>query len=207
VVTTGFSSGKTQNSSAKPVDTAKPREGQSIVVNNNCGLGKTDREMMSYIKAKVDYIAAQSGKGSSCSNGWVAFGKSCFYVIDIPTLEENAARRNCQKLGGRLPKITSAAENQFIYDLINGQKKTTRAGAWLGLQRRADMKFYWADGTPLAGYTAWYPGEPNSRTDSCVHIFGKADFRRGKWNDLACTLQDAEISYAPVVVCQKHYAQ
>ena len=62
VVISAIYSGKPQNSSAKPVDKPKPRAGQSFVVNNNCGLAKTEREMMAYIKAKVDYIAEQSGK-------------------------------------------------------------------------------------------------------------------------------------------------
>ena len=62
VVITAMSSSKPQNSSAKPVDKSKPQAGQNFVVNNNCGLGKIDREMMAYIKRKVDYIAKQSGK-------------------------------------------------------------------------------------------------------------------------------------------------
>ena len=61
---TSGSGGKTQNSSPKPVDKLNPQAGQNFVVNNNCGLAKTEREMMAHIKAKVDYIAAQSGKGN-----------------------------------------------------------------------------------------------------------------------------------------------
>ena len=67
VVITAMSSSKPQNSSAKPVDKPKPQAGQSFVVNNNCGLEKTDREMMAYIKAKVDHIAEQSSKGKAFS--------------------------------------------------------------------------------------------------------------------------------------------
>ena len=58
---TSESDGKTQNSSPKPVDKLSPQAGQNFVVNNNCGLAKTEREMIAYIKAKVDFIAAQSG--------------------------------------------------------------------------------------------------------------------------------------------------
>ena len=61
---TSGSGGKTQNSSPKPVDKLNPQAGQNFVVNNNCGLAKTEREMMAHIKAKVDYIAAQSSKGN-----------------------------------------------------------------------------------------------------------------------------------------------
>ena len=137
-----------------------------------------------------------------CSTGWVAYGKSCFLVIDIPTLEWRAARRNCQKFGADLAKITSAAENQFIYDLLIKQKKTTAHGAWLGLHRKADKKFYWADGTPLTGNTAWNTGEPNNQREECAHMYGLGS-AKGKWNDLHCTRNKAEISHAPVVLCQK----
>ena len=66
---------------------------------------------------------------SLCSTGWVAYGKSCFLIIDIPTLEWNDARRNCQNLAGDLAKITSAAEDQFIYSLIQKQTKIAEWGA------------------------------------------------------------------------------
>lgn len=38
----------------------KNKADQSFVVNNNCGLERGDREMMKYIKDKVDYIAERS---------------------------------------------------------------------------------------------------------------------------------------------------
>ena len=140
----------------------------------------------------------------ACSTGWVAYGKSCFLVIDIPTLERNDARRNCQKLGGDLAKITSASENQFIYTLISKQTKTTVRGAWLGLHRKADTKLYWADDTPLAGYTAWFPGEPNHpSTEKCGFMYGPSHLRKGKWNDSTCSFDKAYITGAPVVLCQK----
>jgi len=204
VVNINLSSSKPQNSSAKPVDKPYSQAGQSFVVNNNCGLGKTEREMMAYIKAKVDYIAKQSDKESACSNGWVAYGKSCFLVIDIPKLEWSAARRNCQKLGGDLAKITSAAEDQFIYNLISKQSKTTVWGAWLGLHRKADTKFYWTDGSPLAGYSAWNTGEPNGpSTEKCGQMHGPSHAAKGTWNDIWCSVNKAHITMAPVVLCQK----
>ena len=142
---------------------------------------------------------------SPCSTGWVAYGKSCFLIIDIPSLEWNDARRNCQKLGGDLAKITSAAGNQFICNLIFNQTKTTTLGAWLGLHRKADTKFYWADGSPLTGYTAWSSGEPNSpSTDQkCGHILGQTDCRRTIWNDMSCSMDKPNIERAPVTLCKK----
>ena len=61
VILTGFSSGKPQNSSIKPA--ANGHRDQSFVVNKNCGLGKSESEMLAHIKATVDSIAAKSSKG------------------------------------------------------------------------------------------------------------------------------------------------
>ena len=63
-----------------------------------------------------------------CSSGWSR--KSCYGNIDFPTLEWSDARRNCQKLVGDLAKIISAAENQFIYTLIQKQKKYIMGSGW-----------------------------------------------------------------------------
>lgn len=141
--------------------------------------------------------------GPVCPDGWVLHVNSCFLVIDIPTLEWSDARRNCQKLGGDLAKITSSAENQFILDLVTKQKKVADAGVWLGLHRKADNKFYWADDTLLAGYSNWHTGEPNNVAEKCAHMYSKGS-ARGKWNDLICTRQsNSYAKNAPVVLCQK----
>lgn len=73
----------------------------------------------------------------------------------------------------------------------------------LGLHRKADTKFYWADDTPLAGYTAWGATEPSSLYEKCGHMIGYGP-RGGKWNDISCTFPAAfHPSTAPVILCQK----
>lgn len=74
-------------------------------------------------------------------------------------------------------------------------------GAWLGLHRKADMKFYWADGTPLAGYTAWAPSEPNHQSEKCGNMIALGA-NKGKWNDWECSQDKAELARAPVILCQ-----
>jgi len=139
---------------------------------------------------------------AACSTGWVQHGKSCYIVIDIPTAEWSAARRNCLKFGGDLAKITSKDENQFVYNLIGNQAYTTSLGVWLGLHRKADTKFYWTDGTLLAGYNNWDAGEPNNpSTEKCAHLYGKSNSRKEKWNDCLCKI--AGNGVAPVILCQK----
>ena len=142
--------------------------------------------------------------GSPCPTGWVLYRKSCYLVIDVPTLEWNGARRNCLKLGGDLVKITTAAENQFILNLIIKQvSKVTPSGAWLGLHIKADSKFYWTDDTLLSGYKAWMPGEPNNPSgEKCSNIAGSGS-SRGKWNDVSCKINKRYITHAPVILCQR----
>ena len=136
-------------------------------------------------------------------DGWVRHGNSLFLIINIPTLKWSDARRTCQMLGGDLAIIRSAAENNFIFNLVKKQKTFTAWGAWLGFVRKADNKFYWIDDTPLErGYTAWERGEPNSLSEKCGNMFG-ADSRGGKWNDLSSDLSPAQLKYAPVILCQK----
>lgn len=138
---------------------------------------------------------------SACSTGWVQYGKSCYIVIDISTAEWSAARRNCLRIGGDLAKITSNHENQFVNNLIGNQVYTTNHGVWLGLHLKADNKFYWTDGTLLAGYNNWYPGQPSHpSTEKCAQLYGKSSRGRGKWNDVPCTWN---VSRPPVILCQK----
>ena len=140
----------------------------------------------------------------SCSTGWVQHGKSCYIVIDIPTAEWGAARRNCLKFGGDLAKITSDDENQFLYNLIGNQTYTPALGVWLGLHRKADDKFYWTDDTLPAVYNKWLPGEPNNpSTERCGHLYGKSSSGKQHWNDIGCKLTGSFITRAPVILCHR----
>ena len=142
-----------------------------------------------------------SDAGSACPIGWVPRGNSCFLIINIPTLKWSDARRTCQNLGGDLAIIRSADENKFIFDLLKKQKTVTAWGAWLGLYKKANNKFYWINDTPLLGqYSAWLSGEPNSPAkEKCSNMYG----RQGKWNDLSCDIAEKDLKYAPSVLCQK----
>jgi len=75
-------------------------------------------------------------------------------------------------------------------------------GAWVGLYRKADNTFYWIDDTPVTSqFSVWGNGEPNKVRKKCV--FMHAWYAPGKWNDVECSLSQAEKSIAPVILCQK----
>ena len=119
---------------------------------------------------------------------------------DTPTLQWNDARTACQENGVDLAIIKSAEEENFIWNsLILKQNTVTEYGAWLGLHRKADSKFYWVDNTPLLpGYSDWKLGQPDHflGVENCVHIVG------GKWNDLRCDSHN-DAYRAPVILCQR----
>ena len=92
----------------------------------------------------------------------------------------NDARMTCQNLGGDLAIVRSEDENKFILDLLQKQPTVQIDGAWIGLHRKADTKFYLIDGTPLEGqYSAWSGGEPSKTQEECVHIYATT-YRPGK---------------------------
>ena len=107
-------------------------------------------------------------------------------------------------LGGDLPIIKSAAENNFIFTLLRKQKTITNWGVWLGFVRKADNKFYWIDDTPLAiGYRTWGSSQPDNDggIEKGGNMFGRAG---GKWNDLTCDIDPSrDWKNAPVILCKK----
>ena len=86
------------------------------------------------------------------------------------------------------------------------QKQTGQDwGAWIGLRRKDDNRFYWIDDTLLAGqYSAWARGQPDLLYEKCVHMYNVLD-KLGKWNNLRCSLNKAKKLIAPVVLCQKKH--
>ncbi|XP_078381555.1 brevican core protein-like [Oculina patagonica] len=134
-----------------------------------------------------------------CSQAWVLHGNSCYHVNDTPTLSWSDARTTCKNLGGDLAIVRSEDENNFIRDLVMKQQTVQDLGAWIGLHRKADTKFYWIDDTPLDGrYDAWGDGQPSRLHEKCVHAW-----KEGEWNDIKCNLSEAHMYKAPVVLCQK----
>ena len=127
------------------------------------------------------------------------------HVTTSSTLQPSngEARTTCQNLGGDLPIIRSQDENNYILELLKKQETVQLEGAWIGLYRKADNTFYWIDDTLVTGqFSAWGNGEPNTFHEKCVHIYASW-FAVGKWNDLECSLPQAEKSKAPVILCQK----
>ena len=140
-----------------------------------------------------------------CPPRWDKHGDSCYYVEKNGTSKWQDARIKCQNMGADLAIITSSDENRFIANLTEKYKITAGLGIWFGLQRLADDKFYWIDGTPLAShFQGWKQGQPDNYggNEDCGHMRGLVDQPPGQWNDLTCSLAANYAPY-PGLICEK----
>jgi hypothetical protein len=82
------------------------------------------------------------------------------------------ARQACANMGGYLVTVTSAAENNFIFNLW--------PSGWIGLTDEVvEGQWRWVTGEPYS-YSSWNPGEPNNAgNEDYVQFVGG-----GRWNDL-----------------------
>ena len=113
------------------------------------------------------------------------------------------ANAYAQSIGGRLAKIDSQAENDF---LLNHWGSATYGdhievgNLWIGLNDQAEEgKFTWTDGS-TPGFTNWAPGEPNNHLSGVLGehyaaiIAALLDSDRGKWNDLPNTAAGGDMA-------------
>jgi hypothetical protein len=112
----------------------------------------------------------------------------------------NQAQEAAQDRGGYLASIGSAAENNFVFNLIQDisywfvlvGSPTRYFGPWIGGHQPigetvANANWSWESGEPW-DYTNWLPGQPdhfNGRPENYLHYFGRdtTGGRTPTWND------------------------
>ena len=109
---------------------------------------------------------------------WGGNGNTYEFLFADLTWTEAKAAAEASMLDGRaghLVTITSAAENNFVANLVGGDFR-----AWIGLtDESSEGNFEWVTGEALS-YTKWSPGEPNnSGNEDYVELFASND----SWND------------------------
>ncbi len=108
----------------------------------------------------------------------------------------SASSDSAQRPGGYLATLTSQAENDFVFELVDSnaywhqRPDSSWAGPWLGGRQRLgspepDSGWEWIGGEPFS-YTNWSPGEPDNQGDENVLNFGESPSGRiSTWNDLS----------------------
>ncbi len=119
----------------------------------------------------------------------------------------SVAQSIAQSWGGYLATITSAEENQFVYDVSisqNGWRLGDQwAGPYLGARKNSSNQFEWVTGEAFT-YTNWLPGEPSSGLwEPNLMFLGGAPFTTTigpYWNDTDDSQVSAmfEFNTAPV---------
>lgn len=97
------------------------------------------------------------------------------YYRSTGSMTWTAARQACINMGGHLVTVTTAAENNFIFNLW--------PSGWIGLTDEVNEgQWRWVTGEPYS-WSNWNGGEPNNAGNEDYIQF----VSNGKWNDLPNT--------------------
>lgn len=108
-------------------------------------------------------------------------GGNTYQIWSAPQgLNWTQAEAKAVTLGGHLASIADAAENAFVYDLVDEFIATlyypdpgNQLGPYIGAFRAVNGgPFAWSDGTPFV-YTNWAAGEPSNYggAENAIHLF------------------------------------
>jgi hypothetical protein len=130
---------------------------------------------------------------------------STYFALCGPSRWEDA-EPECTSRGLAFGSIRSAAENDFVTELMRGSdlyfipESSVGEAVWLGFSDIADEgTWVWEDGY-TGGYTNWFPGEPNdSGGQDCAYLDTNPDTRDGLWDDAGC----GEIGGERVFLCTR----
>lgn len=125
-----------------------------------------------------------------CPNPTVKAGGSdyCYHPSPLPWEQ---AREACQRSGGELAAIATAAEHRALLGSFGAPLRSWRV--WLGLtDQKAEGQWRWASGGAV-GPAHWMGGEPNNAggDENCGELLGD------RWNDLPCGVRQASLCEAP----------
>jgi hypothetical protein len=146
-------------------------------------------------------VALLAGIAGAQPEPWVHPDGSIHYYdpISTPTgLNWNFAWDSALGHGGYLATVTSQAENDFVFSLVDSSLYWhTRpgsgllAGPWLGGTQdfgaqEPDSGWHWVTDESM-GFLRWTPGQPdNNGNENALHFGESAGVRVPTWNDASC---------------------
>ena len=107
------------------------------------------------------------------------------HVYDLYDVQEHpwswsGAESYCEVLGGHLAAITSAEEQEIVFNLT---RQGTSDGYWIGgSDRVTEGVWQWSSGEEFS-YTNWQEGQPDNYNEEDYMIFMST--WEGKWNDVS----------------------
>lgn len=124
-------------------------------------------------------------------------GNGHFYeaVLVLERISWSNAQTAAEQAGGYLATITSAEENEFVYNLISSPEfwymegSTSYMGPWLGGYQppgspEPDGNWQWVTDEPFV-YTNWRTGQPdNQNGEDRLHYYSHHSIPASTWNDM-----------------------
>ena len=113
------------------------------------------------------------------------------YILCPDAVTYAEAVESCASAGMQLATITSAEEQDWIWDTSDAMFISGAKDVWIGLNDNdTEGDFVWQDGSPLGSYTNWAPNQPDNGgptgdDEDCVEM---GQFNDGLWNDQDCSL-------------------
>ena len=171
---------------------------------------KTDTELNMKIRSNLLLGVCLLGFTANSQATWIQWttasgGNDHYYqVVSVPNLITwNNANTAALGMGGYLATLTSAAENAFVFGLVDDPSFWTSVpdgrnyGPWLGgFQPPGSPEpaggWEWVNGEGAFGFTAWSSGEPNNVAIPANNFMGEESLqfwgvnfnRSSSWNDL-----------------------
>ncbi|KAM9802748.1 secretory phospholipase A2 receptor-like isoform 2-T2 [Syngnathus typhle] len=132
--------------------------------------------------------------GSTCEEGWVPFGSSCYKKMTIAN-GWLGARYDCVWEGGDLVSIASLDEEDFVKKQMGDDDRF-----WIGLSNlncdeawcrydKAQNKLTWSDARVTVSYSNWdWRQVGSSNIESCAYVNQGVhrDSQPGKWRHSSC---------------------
>ncbi|XP_035689154.1 macrophage mannose receptor 1-like [Branchiostoma floridae] len=122
----------------------------------------------------------------ACHNGYQIHNNICYKAFNMQMTFLDASW-TCRTEGGSLAMPKDAGTDDFLVSLKKDVDERGRFRFGLA-DRRQEGVWEWVDGTPLGGYSAWMPGEPNNDNDEdCVLYYDRKTNDGKTWNDDKCS--------------------
>ncbi|KAM9384909.1 uncharacterized protein KZ484_006613 isoform 2-T2 [Pholidichthys leucotaenia] len=121
-----------------------------------------------------------------CPFNWHLFNNSCYFISRIQR-DWPESKSYCESKGSYLAIIHTAAEQQFLWDLL---PRGHWNAYWFGItDGDTEDQWKWVDGTPLVG-GFWEVGEPNNHiNEDCGYMIKTTVLTRvaiRSWYDAPC---------------------
>ncbi|CAJ0954098.1 unnamed protein product, partial [Mesorhabditis belari] len=145
---------------------------------------------MAFTKSLLLFALVSIVQCFECPNGSQPMPNEdvCMYAINQNEFYYDVIRR-CGALGAIPAKIQNLYENSYLFVAL--QQELNNAAPFIGVERKRNNVWTYADGTPLS-YQNWALNEPNNSSNSSVCAI--MDPSSGKWISTECT-------YARPFVC------